>query len=199
MIKAKHYKIAVDFFDWYLTKIIRGHFKDIKVSLPDIETNKSILLISNHFSWWDGFFHVYVNKHYLHKRYHVMMLEEELAKRKVLRFAGSYSVNPKSKSIIETLRYTNEVLQEPKNLVLIFPQGKIESYTQPIVNFEKGALKIIDANSKNATILFCTISIEYHSNRKPTLYLDYTTYNAYEGGPQEVFNNFYKESRGKLL
>lgn len=199
MIRAKHYKLVVDFFDWYLTKIIRGHFKEIKVELPELDQNKPILIISNHFSWWDGFFHVYVNKHFLKRRYHVMMLEEELAKRKILRHAGTYSVNPKSKSIIESLNYTNDILQDSKNLVLIFPQGKIQCYAQPVINFEKGAIKIISSNRANTIILFCTISIEYHSNRKPTLYLDYSKYNADKGTPQEVFNNFYKESRGKLL
>jgi hypothetical protein len=127
-----------------------------------------------------------------------MMLEEELAKRKVLRHAGCYSVNPKSKSIIESLDYTNELLNDKQNLVVIFAQGKIESYAKQFINFEKGANRLIKSNAEKSTLLFCVISIEYYSNRKPTLFLEYREYSPEQGIPELIFNEYYRSSRDKL-
>lgn len=81
MIKASHNPIVVSFFDWYLQKILKKDFHQIRYDKNfEFDKNKSILFIGNHFSWWDGFFTYYLKMHLFKKDFNVMMLEEELKK-----------------------------------------------------------------------------------------------------------------------
>jgi Acyltransferase len=198
MIRAKHKQLAVWFFDWYLTWIIRKDFKELHIELPELPKGKSILVLANHFSWWDGFWQVYVNRFYFRKRYHVMMLERELKKRILLRYAGSYSVNPGDRSVIESIHYTLEVLEQPKNMAVLFPQGKIESMQSGNIVFEKGAMRIIQQVSYECCILMCVATVEYGSYRKPSVWLHYKIYQEIDGQVDEVYNSFYHECRMRI-
>jgi hypothetical protein len=53
-----------------------------------------------------------------------MMLEDQLKRYWFFKYTGGFSVKKKSKSITETLNYTQELLSDGKNLVLIFPHGQ---------------------------------------------------------------------------
>jgi hypothetical protein len=44
-----------------------------------------------------------------------------------LRHLGSFSVDPGKLSVNESLAYAAEILNEPGNLLLFFPQGNLES------------------------------------------------------------------------
>ena len=78
--------------------------------------NKAILLIPNHFSWWDGFFYYFINLKFFRKRFHVMMLEKELSKRPIFKYIGAFSVEQKSETVQETLSYTSDLLKNPNNI-----------------------------------------------------------------------------------
>jgi len=94
------------------------------------------------------------------------MLEEELKKRILFSYAGVYSIKKKSDSVKETLDYTCELLNNPKNLVLMFPQGKIESIHTESLKFEKGLTYILE-NAKNFQLVYSSVLIDYFSRRKP--------------------------------
>ena len=99
-----------------------------------------------------------------------MMLEEQIGKFPLLNKVGGYSVRKKSRSIIETLIYTNELLSDKRNLVLLFPQGEIQSvYTQKI-KFGKGLGRILKDNAGKIQVIFLANLIDYFSEEKPTLY-----------------------------
>jgi len=110
---------------------------DIK---PD---SRSILLIGNHFSWWDGFFATYLNYKIFHKKLHVMMLEEELRTRLFLNKAGAFSVKKGDRSVVDSLNYASEILNDLNNLLIMYPQGEIISQHNRSVQFEKGIGKIL--------------------------------------------------------
>ena len=70
MIKADHRTIAVKFFDWYISKIIKKDFHNIEYDKGfNFDKNKAILLIPNHFSWWDGFFAYFLNLCFFKKKF----------------------------------------------------------------------------------------------------------------------------------
>ena len=195
MIKARHVGLAVWFFNWYLTAIIRRDFRQVVFDMPMLEAGKSILVLANHFSWWDGFFQVYSNRFHFRKRYHVMMLEEQLRPRWLLRYAGAYSIRIGHRSTLETLAYTNEVLQNPSNMVLVFPQGRIESQYVPHVGFQNGVLRLLKSLPENAHILFCVASIDYGSARKPTLYLNYKLFTGHASEVEAGYAAYYEAIR----
>ncbi len=101
MIKPKYHPFMIWFFNHYTRINVERNFSKIKI-LKDFEDNdKAVLMIGNHFSWWDGFFAHYLNMKLLQRRFNVMMLENELKKRMFLNKIGAFSINKGSRSAIE--------------------------------------------------------------------------------------------------
>lgn len=170
MITAKHNSFITTFFRYYVKMIIKRHFHTISISGDTPEPGHALLMIGNHFSWWDGFFAFYVNNTLLKKRFHVMMLEEQLAKRKFFRSIGVFSVSPGNRTVLDSLRYASRILENPENMLVIYPQGKIESSYIQKLKFGKGVVKILQGVSgSKPQILFYAALADYFSNRKPTL------------------------------
>lgn len=150
IIKAKHNFIIHPIFKQFSRIMINHHFSKVEIIGDiDLSNNHSIFLLSNHTSWWDGFWHLYLNMRLFKKKYHFMMLEEQLKKHWYFNYTGGFSVNKSSKSIVETVQYSAELLSHPNNLVLMFPQGKIGSLHKRSIEFEKGVQKIIERTDRN--------------------------------------------------
>jgi len=125
-----------------------------------------------------------------------MMLDEQLRKNIFLNKAGGYSVKKGSRSIIETLGYTAELLRNKKNLVLMFPQGKIESMHNQTIRFEKGIEYVLKKVGGKVQILFLVNLIDYFSNHRPGLYMYLREYNGTDFTSetlQKEFNRFHAE------
>ena len=71
------------------------------------------------------------------------MLEEQLKKNWFFQYTGGYSIKKSTRSVVESLNYTAELLENNKNLVLMFPQGKIQSMHRSEFVFEKGIERIL--------------------------------------------------------
>lgn len=169
IIKAKHNFLIYNFFKFYLKFIIKKYFSGVNVYGSYIEKNLPILIIANHISWWDGFWVMYLNMKIFKRKFYFMMLEEQLKKYWYFKYCGGYSIKKNSKSIIESLKYSIEILSNPKNLLMLFPQGKIESQHKHIIEFEKGVEKIIKQLKNPVQIIFEVNLVDYYSNKKPTL------------------------------
>lgn len=199
MIKPTRYLLTDWFWQKYFSYIIRSDFNAFQFNTDiDINPDRAVLILGNHFSWWDGFFLSHLNYLFFHKKFHVMMLEEQLREHTYLRLAGAFSMNKKGKKLIECLNYTSQLLENPENIVVIFPQGKIESMHITHVRFEKGIKRIIDNCRKEIQVIFSVALIDYTSQRKPALqlYLKEFTY-KYSYSLQDLeagFNHHYKEA-----
>jgi hypothetical protein len=145
-------------------------------------------------SWWDGIWTLHINQQLYHRKYHFMMLENQLRKNWFFKYTGGYSINKNSKSVIESLNYTAELLEKNKNMVLLFPQGEIESMHNNGFVFEKGIEKILQRTKNEIQIIFVANLVDYHSNVKPVLHAylsDYT--DSFKTGELEIaYNRFYK-------
>lgn len=197
MLKAKHNLVLYPFFKWYAKHSIKGHFETIKI-IGDVPVkNLPVLLISNHISWWDGFWAMYINMKVLHRKFYFIMLESQLRKFWFFNYTGGFSVKKKSKSIIETLNYTSELLDDPHNMVLIFPQGEIQSMHSQNIQFEKGLERILKHKEYNVQIVFLVNLVDYFSNKKPSIYCYTHEYigDAFDAQSlQNSYNLFYKTS-----
>ena len=199
IIKAKHNFIIHPIFKQFSRVMINRHFASVEV-IGDIETSsdRSVLLLSNHTAWWDGFWHLYLNMKIFKKKFHFMMLEEQLRKHWYFNYTGGFSVNKSAKSVIETIQYSAELLSHPENLVLIFPQGKIESIHKQSIDFEKGVQKIIERTDRsNLQIIYLVNSIDYFINKKPVLYHYIKEYKGSDTNYlvlEKSYNAFFKES-----
>lgn len=156
-----------------------------------------MLLLSNHVSWWDGFWVMYLNRTLFRKKFHFMMLEEQLRKFWFFNYTGGFSVSKRSRSVLETLDYTSSLLEDNRNLVLIFPQGEIRSMYEEDFRFEKGLEKIIRGVRGQIQVLFIASLVDYFSSPVPGLYMYLREYEAPLGSlsdVEEAYNGFYRES-----
>jgi 1-acyl-sn-glycerol-3-phosphate acyltransferase len=165
----------------------------------ELDPGKAVLLLSNHFSWWDGFFLFQINRLLLHKKFYIMIAEENYLNIWFLKFLGAFSVKRSSRSAIETLQYAGELLNVPENLLLIFPQGKLYSNYVEEVSFEKGVLSIINSSNKNFQYLFVSLFVDYFQQRKPTITCYLQKWEAEELASLQLiknsYNKHYKTSR----
>jgi hypothetical protein len=113
----------------------------------------------------------YLNRKEFGKNFYFMLLEEQLKKRMFLNKCGGFSVNKKPRELIETINHAASLLGDKNNLVLMFPQGRIETkYRYPCV-FERGIEKILHRAPGRVQILFIANVIDYFSNARPSLFI----------------------------
>jgi hypothetical protein len=93
------------------------------------------------------------------------------------------------------LKFTSELLSNKNNIVLLFPQDKIQSLHIDDVKFQKGIYRIV--KDKDIEILFINNFIEYFSDIKPTVYSFIKNY-KFDENIEKAFNDFYKENLNYL-
>lgn len=127
-----------------------------------------------------------------------MMLEEQLRKHWYFNYTGGFSVKKSARSAVQTIQYSAGLLSHPNNLVLMFPQGKVESIHKHAITFEKGVEKILErTNRADVQIVFLVNSIYYFINRKPILYhyiREYSGESINYLHIEQHYNAFFKES-----
>lgn len=198
MIHAEHKLVHRYFFKRYIHRLMKKRFHRIihLGLLPKIETDKPLLITPNHISWWDGFFvDLFIDRALTGRKIHLMMLEEQLRKYTFFRNVGAFSVNPgKPKSVVESLLYAAEKLQNPENAVVIFPQGEIESQMKQELTFQSGVGKLSGFAKQPFDLIPLFFKIYYGSEREPELYMQsfavYTSENI--SGYQEYFHQCYR-------
>ena len=157
------------FFSWYIEFIIKKDFTSFHYNTIENKEDTSILILANHFSWWDGFFIFYINKKLFKKQFHVLINAENYNKVGFLKYLGAFAAEGGGKDIIGMLSYASKLLDDKNNLVLIFPQGKLHSNHVKNITFEKGVMQIIKSSQKRLNIVFSATFVDYFSKRKPTV------------------------------
>jgi 1-acyl-sn-glycerol-3-phosphate acyltransferase len=178
MIKANHNYWGKLFFSIYSRVKLKKQFQNIHFKGEFEDNGLSVLIVANHFSWWDGFIQLQLNEHFIKRQFHVIMLEKQLRKFMILNKAGAYSVQKNSRELIKSLQYTIDLLSDNKNVVLLFPQGEIQSlYTQEF-KFESGLEYILKNKQEDVQLVFNVNLIDYFSEKKPTLTVYFKNYNT---------------------
>ncbi|MDX2247009.1 MAG: lysophospholipid acyltransferase family protein [Bacteroidia bacterium] len=162
------------------------HIGDVKIA-----SDKALLLMGNHISWWDGFWPLVLNKRFFQKKYHVMMLESELRKRPFMRKGGAFSIEPGNRSMVETIRYTAGLLENPANMVLMYPQGKIHSIYDDKFVFQPGLEKIHQRCHQPFQTVFFAAMLDYGSFPRPLLRMYLGEYSG--GFSAEEITQAYKQ------
>ncbi|SEL92718.1 Acyltransferase [Aquimarina amphilecti] len=177
MIRANHSKLWVKFSGYYTRILIGFFFGSIKYTGNYEEKGLPILMISNHFSFYDGFIQILLNIKIFKRRFNFMMLEKELKKNMLLTKIGASSINKGKRSSIASLDYAVEMLQNKENLFLFFPQGKIQSIYTREFTFEKGLLSHILEKTKNDYQLVYNVNlINYGTKLRPDMHVHYETH-----------------------
>ena len=160
--------LVFKFFSWYLDHIIKKDFSGYSFNQLPIKEDQAVLLLANHFSWWDGFLMFHLNKKVIRKEFHVLVTDEDYKRHWFLKYMGAFAAEKKGKDVLETLIHAGELLDDPNNLVLIFPQGKLFAAYVSTIGFEKGVMQVINASKKKFQVIFAATLVDY-SKRKPGL------------------------------
>ena len=174
---------------------MKRSFHDIVIRSDVEDRGKPILLICNHNSWWDGIWALHLNQQVFGRKFHFMMLEEQLKKNWFFQYTGGFSVRKSNRSLVESLNYSAELLENTNNMVLMFPQGKIQSMHRTSFIFEKGIERILARTKKEVELVFEVNLVDYFSQAKPSVYLNATSYKGdYSlNAIQEAYNDFYRQ------
>lgn len=168
MIKTHHSR----FWSWVITSygqlMQMSHFRKVTVKSDDVFLpDSSVVLLQNHFSKWDGYWSMYLSKTFFKRRFHVMMLEDQLARRMFLARCGVFSVRKNSRDMIESLNYTAELLNNPKNLVAIYPSGKLLSQHQQNFKFQRGFVRVTNAKEYQPILAMAVVLVDYFGYARP--------------------------------
>ncbi|WP_345953738.1 1-acyl-sn-glycerol-3-phosphate acyltransferase [Mucilaginibacter sp. PAMB04168] len=200
MIYPKNNSFIRAFFHRYIGYILHSNFQDFNFNSIQIDQHKSVLLLANHFGWWDGFLLYWLNHKLLRKKFHIMILEDTVRKVFFLKYMGAFSVVKNSRSMIESLNYAAQLLEDPQNLVLVFPQARLYSNFVNDVHFERGLLKIMKQAAGKFQYVFAATFIEYFQHKKPTINV-YVQKSVNETDSIEELKNLYQQhyESAKLL
>lgn len=196
IIKARHIAFFVRFFSFYARNGLKRYFNNVRFECDVNVTGRPVLLIGNHFSWWDGFIAYRLNDLFFRKKFHIMMMEEQLKGRLFLNKAGAFSIKRGSRTVVDSLRYTSGLLHDAENMVVVYPQGTITSIHRRPIRFERGVERIIAGASDKLIILFYVALPDWFSEMKAGLYVRVIEYSVRERGVndlEDAYNIFFDE------
>lgn len=169
MVYPGNNKLIRWFFGHYINRSLKRNFHQINFNHIPVDHSRAILLLANHYSWWDGFIFYHLNQLLFKKQPHVMVLETTVKQWPFMRHLGAFSINPRSKSMSKSLNYAAGLLDDPDNLLLIFPQGKLYSNFIDDIRFENGLSRIIAQSSKKFEYIMAASFTEHLDHKKPSV------------------------------
>ncbi|MBD1394323.1 lysophospholipid acyltransferase family protein [Mucilaginibacter glaciei] len=170
MIPARRVALFSNWFAIYMRYRMRKAFNKLEV-LPFIpKPGHSVLLLCNHFSWWDGLWGNYLAYWHLDRKLYIMMQEDHLQKRMLLNLFGGFSINRSSREMVKSLQYAAGLLNNPENLVVVFPQGELISNHTTEIKVEKGIERLIKNIKAPCQIVYNCALIDYFESLKPSVY-----------------------------
>jgi 1-acyl-sn-glycerol-3-phosphate acyltransferase len=170
MIPARRVALFSNWFAIYMRYRMRKAFKLLQVMPFTPKPGHSILLLCNHFSWWDGLWGNYLAYWHLNRKLYIMMQEDHLQKRMLFNLFGGFSINRSSREMIESLQYAAGLLDNPENLVVVFPQGELISNHTTEIKVEKGIERLIKNIKGPCQIVYSCALIDYFESLKPSVY-----------------------------
>jgi 1-acyl-sn-glycerol-3-phosphate acyltransferase len=155
------------FMRWWMGR----NFKEINIQPFEPRAGHSILLLTNHFSWWDGFFANYAAFNNLKRRLYIMMQHDHFLQHWYFKYLGAFSMKKGSREMLESLAYSANLLNNPENLVTIFPQGELCSNHITHIHIEKGMERLIKQIKSPCQVVYQCTLIDYFEGLKPRAYI----------------------------
>jgi hypothetical protein len=124
-----------------------------------------------------------------------MMQEDQLLRYRFFNYTGGFSIKRNSREVVDSLQYAASLLHDSANMVLIYPQGKLQSLYCNTFRFEKGVERILKGREGEVQLLMSVNMIDYLAHPKPSLYIYLRDYNGDFSGEslEEAYNFFYSD------
>ncbi|MEE1885317.1 1-acyl-sn-glycerol-3-phosphate acyltransferase [Pedobacter flavus] len=197
-------KLIYSVVSWYLNR----RFNKLTIHPIKLNTNHSYLLMCNHFSFLDGMlaFHLCRKSGLMNadfKGLYFMILKKQMQMKPWLKYLGGFSVDPGKGTIGRSLNYASEILSTPGNVLLMFPQGNLESIHVRNIEIKEGINTIVPNINGNCQIIWCSTIIEFFESLQPSAH-----FNLLDCGTNKEFdfekisqniNSFHKEALKKNI
>lgn len=172
MTRNKNNPVIQWFLQTYSGWMLKRNFHQLVIKPVETDAGRSVLLVANHFSFWDALILYQVSKQ-LKKKFHVMVREDTTLYLRYVVYGGAFTVSKNSREMLGSLDYAAQLLNDPQNLVLIFPQGKLYSNFVDQIRFGKGITRIMDKADGKFQLVFAASFIQYfkHKKQSVTVYL----------------------------
>ncbi len=175
IIKAKQIPWLIKASGRFLTWFLRKRFNRMVIHPVDIKADHSYLLMCNHFSFWDGFLAAYLCWNAIHKKqeikgFYIMVLKKQMQMNPWLKYFGCFSIAPGTTTVNESLAYAAELLNKPCNLLLMYPQGNLESNHVRKIVMKDGIDQIVTQIKGDCQLLWSSNLIEYFESLKASVY-----------------------------
>lgn len=163
MIAADKRGVRAWLWAGYVRWAVRRAFRGIWVDGSPPVADGKLLFYANHPGWWDGFVFHQLTQHWRLDGYCVMD-EVQLKRFPFLRRLGAFSI-AKTKPL-ESVRYANRLLQQPKSAVIIFPEGEL-SHSGKLKPLMRGVEML--ARHSGAQCIPLGIRYAFLDDRKPDI------------------------------
>lgn len=129
-------------FTWYSRHYVARHFHSLRLSrsgLPPV-SNLPLVIYSNHASWWDALVCVVLKDEFFPDRTAFTPIDAAMLERyKMFRRLGFFGVEQRNRrGAMQFLRTSETVLQSPRHLLAITPQGRFSDVRERPIHFEPG-------------------------------------------------------------
>jgi len=158
-------------FAKYMRYRMHKAFNRIVITPFKPKPGHSVLLLCNHFSWWDGFFGNYLAYWTMDRYLYIMMQHDHLEKRMLFNLFGGFSIERGNREMLKSLWYAADLLNDPENLVVVFPQGELISNHTTHISVEKGIERLIKHIKGPCQIVYCATLIDYFESLKPSAFI----------------------------
>lgn len=153
---------------WQMRRKFHGVYVSGLERIGCLDPGRSVVACANHTNWWDGFVIELLTREFPGREFYLAQEEKHLARYRWLRWLGVFGIDL-DVSALPGIRYALTLLKNPRNVVWLFPQGRIEHPTRPIL-LKPGALFL--AEKTNAQILPVIIKYEWMIESRPSVFVE---------------------------
>ncbi len=104
------------------------------------------------------------------KGFYIMVLKKQMQMNPWLKYFGCFSIAPGTTTVNESLAYAAELLNTPGHLLLMYPQGNLESNHVREIVMKDGISQIVTQIKGDCQLLWSSNLMEYFESLMPSVY-----------------------------
>jgi 1-acyl-sn-glycerol-3-phosphate acyltransferase len=152
---------------------LRASFSSLRLAGAEhvvAASTSPILLFGNHSSWWDALVMFHLSRHFGLEG-HAMMDAANLQRLPFFALIGAFGVDMRdARGRAGSLRYAVKLLDRPRRMVLLFPQGTERPFTARPLGFRPGTAEISRLCPRAAAVPFA-LRYEHGAEERPRIYV----------------------------
>lgn len=152
----------LQWFGWYSRGYLRRHFHGLRLSNFGFPSRSElpIVIYCNHASWWDPLVCLVLKNIFFEERAAYAPIESAMLDRyRFFKRLGFFGVEQNSlRGAARFLKVGEAILQDPKNLLVVTPQGRFVDIRERPLCFKAGLGSLA---SRSGRALFVPLAIEY--------------------------------------